>query len=158
MSPLEGFFFKDPSKRISFCFSLSFGTRVWTGAAVPDVVGWGAPSDVWLYCRKYYLPERVPTVCNVEGCAAKVSFSPSESLREATVPKSSSATRETTLHDLPLSLGLLVSHCSFLTISEWTHMISPEYIVIRMRPLASFYSAIGLMTSNLILGIRTNPS
>ena len=37
-------------------------------------------------------------------------------------------------------------------------MISPDSVVIEMRPLASYYSAIGLMTSNFALGIETNPS
>jgi len=37
-------------------------------------------------------------------------------------------------------------------------MISPDSVVIGMRPLASCYSAIGLMTSNLALEIGTNPS
>jgi len=117
LSPPEGFFFKDSSKWISFCFFLSFGTEVWTGAAVPDVVGWGALLGVWSYCHKYCLSERVPTSCDVEGYAAKASFSPSESLRETTVTESSSAARETALHDLPLNLSLLVSHYSSLIIS-----------------------------------------
>jgi len=39
-------FFKDSSKKISFSFSLSLGTVAWTGAVVPDIVGWGAPSGV----------------------------------------------------------------------------------------------------------------
>ena len=55
LSPLDGFFFKDSSKRISFCFSLSFGTGVWTGTAAPDVVGWDALTGIWSYCCKYYL-------------------------------------------------------------------------------------------------------
>ena len=93
----------------------------------------------------------------MEGCAAKASFSSSESLREDTVIGSSSV-RETILHDLPLGLGLLVSHCSYWTISEWTHMISADSVVIGMRPLVFCCSAIRLMTSNLALEIRTNPS
>jgi len=115
LSPLEGFFFKDSSKRISFCFSLSFSTGTWTGAGIPNVVGWDAPSGVCLYCRKYCLPDRVPTGCDMEGCAAKACFSPSKSLREGTVTESPSATREMALHDFPL--GLLVSYCLYLTIS-----------------------------------------
>ena len=110
LSPLKGFFFKDSTKRISFCFSLSLGTGGWTGAAVSDVVSWVAPSSVWSYCHKYCLPERVPTGCEMVGCVAKASFFPSESLREATVTESSSVLREMVLHDLSLSLGLLVPH------------------------------------------------
>jgi len=91
-----------------------------------------------LYRRKYCLPECVPTGCEVMGCAAKARFSLSESLREATVTESSSVMRETILHDLPLSLALLLSHCSSGTICGWTHMISPDFIVIGMRPLAFF--------------------
>jgi len=120
-NPLEGSFFKDSSKRISFCFSLSFGAGACTGATVSDVVGWGAPSGVWSYCRKYYLSERVPTGSAAKtGCAAKADFSSSESLREATVTESSSTLREMALQDFPLSLGLLISYCSSLTISRWT--------------------------------------
>jgi len=137
---------------------LSLGTGAWAGAPVSDVVGWGALSDVWSYCRKYCLPECVPTGYDVEGCTVKASFSPTELLRKVTVTESSSVARKTTLYDLPLSLGLLVSHCSSWTISGWTHIISPDFIVIGMRPLAFYCSAIGLMTSNLTLEIGTNLS
>jgi len=84
-SPLKGFCFKDSSKRISFYFSLSLGTVAWIGVVVPDVISWSIPSGVWSYYHKYCLPERVPTGREVVVYAAKESFSPSESLREATV-------------------------------------------------------------------------
>jgi len=105
-----------------------------------------------------YLSECVPTGCEVVGCVAKASFSPSESLREATVTESSSVAREMALHDLPLNLGLLVFHCSSLMIPGWTHMISQDSVIIRMRLLAFCFSAIRLMTFNLALGTGTNPS
>ena len=82
LSPLEGFFFKDSSKRISFCFFLSLGTDVWTGAAALDIISDYAQSGVWSYCHKYCLSECVPTGYEVAGCDAKESFSLSESLRE----------------------------------------------------------------------------
>jgi len=37
-------------------------------------------------------------------------------------------------------------------------MISLDFVVIRMKPLAFYSSAIGLMTCNLALGTRTNQS
>ena len=37
-------------------------------------------------------------------------------------------------------------------------MISLDFIIIGMRHLAFYFSAIGLMTSNLALGTGTNPS
>ena len=109
LSPREGFFFKNSSKRISFYFSLSLGTGAWTSAAVSDVVGGCAPLGIWSYYHKYCLPEHVPTGCEIAGCIVKASFSSSESLREAIVTESSSVARETALHNVPLSLGLLVS-------------------------------------------------
>ena len=48
----------------------------------------------------------MPTGCDVEGCAAKSDFSPSESLREAIVTELPSTVREMTLHDFPLGLGI----------------------------------------------------
>jgi len=37
-------------------------------------------------------------------------------------------------------------------------MISPDSVIIGIRPLDFFFSAIGLMTSKLALGTGTNPS
>ena len=76
----------------------------------------------------------MPTGYEVAGCVVKVSFSPSELLREAKVTESSSVVRETALHDLLLSLDLLVSHCSSLMVSRWTYKISPDSIVIGKGP------------------------
>jgi len=91
-------------------FSLSSGrggVEAWTGVVVPDVVGCCISSGLWLYYRKYCFSDRVP----------KTSFSSFELLKEAKVITLSTVVRETTLHDLPLSLGLLDSYCSSLTIS-----------------------------------------
>jgi len=109
------------------------------------------------YCQ-YRFSDRMPTGWEVACCTTKASFSSFESLREATVTASSSIVRETLLHDLPLSLGLLDSYRSSLMISRWTHMISPNFIVIEMWPLAFYFSAIGLMASNLILETGHDPS
>jgi len=109
-------------------------------------------------CTVACLLECVPTGCEVAGYVAMASFSPSESLRVAMVTVPPSVARETKLQDLPLSLGLQVSQCSSWIISGWTHMIFPDSIVINMRPLAFYFSAIRLMTSNLALGTGTNPS
>jgi len=92
------------------------------------------------------------------GCAVKANFFSSESLREAIVTVSSSVVRETTLHDLTLSLGLLESHCSSLTISGWTHMVSLDFVIIGTRPLTFCFYATGLKTSSLALRTGVNPS
>ena len=119
-SLLGGSFFNNLSIQTSFYFPLSSGgdgAKSWTGAVVPEIVGCCVSLEVWSYRRKYDLPDWVPTGCEVAGCAVKESFSSFESLREVIVTMSSSVARETMLHDLPLSLGLLDSHCSSLTIS-----------------------------------------
>jgi len=147
-SPWQGFLFKDLSNWTSFCFYLSYGqddSEAWTGAAVPDVVGCCVTSGIWSFCRKYYFQDRVPTGWEVVGYATKASFFSSESLREVVVTASSSAARETTLLYVPLSLGLLDFYCSSLTISGWTHMISSDLVIIEIKPLASWFWAIGLM-------------
>jgi len=113
---------------------------------------------VWSYYHKYCLPDRVPIGWEAAGCAAKESFSFSKSLREAIVTVSLFVERETTLHDLPSSLGLLNSHFSSLTISRWIHMISLDFVIIGTSLLALCFSAIGLMTFNLALGSGVNPS
>ena len=93
LSPFGGSFFNNLLDQTSFCFLLSSGgdgVEAWTGAVVPNVIGYCVFSGVWSYCRKYGFPDGVPTGCEVASCAARVSFSPSESLREGTVTESSS--------------------------------------------------------------------
>jgi len=119
LSPLGGSFFNDLSNRTSFYFPLSSGgdgTEAWTGAVAPNVVRYCVSSGVWSYRRMYGFLDQMPTGCEVVGCVIKASFSSSESLSEAIVTTSSSVVREMALHDLPLSLGLLDSHCLSLTI------------------------------------------
>jgi len=160
-SPFEGSFFNNLSNRTSFCFPLSSGgdgTETWNGAVVPNVVSCCVSSGVWSYCRKYYFSDWVPYGWEIAGCAAKPSFSSFESLREAIVAMSSFIVREMLLYDLPLSLGMLDSHCSSSTISRWTHMISSDLIIIGTRHLAFCFSSIGLTTSSLALETGVNPS
>jgi len=137
VGPFGGSFFNNLSNWTSFCFPLSSGrggADAWTGAVIPNVSGCCISSGFWSYWRRYGSPDWVPTGCEVAGYAAKASFSSSESLREAIVTASSSVARETILHNLPLSLGLLDSHCSSWTISEWTYMIFPDFVIIVTRP------------------------
>jgi len=63
LSPFGGSFFNNLSNRTSFCFPLSNdgdGAETWTGAVVPNVIGYCVSSAVWSYCRRYDLPDRMP--------------------------------------------------------------------------------------------------
>jgi len=130
LSPWEGFFFKDLSKRISFCFSFPM-----TGLAVKLGLVWRWPMlftvvscqvfDRTVTSTVYQTCVLVPIDWEVADCVTKANFFSSESLREATVAVSSSIARETTLQDLPLSLSLRDSHCLSLTI--WWYLGEPRW-------------------------------
>jgi len=70
---LRRILFKALSNLTSFYFSLSSGVgdEVWTGAAVPNIVGYCVLSWVWSYYLKYRLSNRVPIGCEVAGCARR---------------------------------------------------------------------------------------
>ena len=125
--PWEGVFFNALSKRTSFCFSLS------SARMMPGQVQWLPTLLDVVYSRRSGRTVTC-TTCQTEYClrggglTAKTRFSSSESLSEANVTTLSSIAMETTLQDLPLSLGWIDFHCSSLTIFGYTHMFPQTWL------------------------------